>query len=82
MAYEIFDGPDMIGQLFGKGEGVTYETGDALPQRVIETLDMIGFAGVLRDGFVLRRWNDPGVDGILIGIERRLLAVHRRESGP
>ena len=82
MAYEVFDGTDMIGQLFGKGQGVTDEAGDTLPQRVIETLDMIGFAGVLRDGFVLRRGNDPGVDRILIRIEGRLLAVHRRQIGP
>ena len=41
MAYEVFDGTDMIGQLFGEGQGVPDEAGDALPQRVIETLDMI-----------------------------------------
>jgi hypothetical protein len=82
MAYEIFDGTDMIGEFFGKGQGVTYETGDALPQRVIETLDMIGFPGVLRDGFVLCRRNDPCVDGIWIGIERRLLTVPRRQIRP
>jgi len=55
MAYEVFDDTDMIGELFGKGQGVAYETGDALSQRVIETLDMIDFPGVLRDGFVLGR---------------------------
>jgi hypothetical protein len=43
MAYEVFDGTNMIGQLFGKGQGVTDEAGDTLPQRVIETLNMIGF---------------------------------------
>ena len=54
MAYEVFDGTDMIGQLFGEGQGVPYEAGDVLPQRVIEPLDMISFPRVLRDGFVLR----------------------------
>ena len=48
----------MVRQLFGEGEGVTDEAGDALSQRVVETLDVVCFPRVLRDGFVLRRWND------------------------
>jgi hypothetical protein len=55
MADKILDGADMIGQLFGECQRVTYETGDALPQCVIETLDVIGFPGFLYDGFMLRR---------------------------
>ena len=82
MADEIFDGTDMVRQLFREGESVTDEAGDALPHGVIEALDMIGFAGVLRDGFMLRCGNDPGVDRVLIRIECRLLAVHRRQIGP
>ena len=71
MADEVFDSTDMVRQLFREGQSVTDEAGDALPQRVIEALAMIGFAGVLRNGFVLRRRNNPGVDRILIRIERR-----------
>ena len=82
MAYEIFDGTDVVRQLFREDESVTDEAGDALPHGVIEALDMIRFAGVLRDGFVLCRRNDPGVDRILIGIECRLLTVHRRQIRP
>ena len=82
MADEVFDGADMVRQLLREGQRVTDEAGDALPQRVIEALNMIGFAGVLCDGFVLRRGNDPGVDRILIRIEGRLRAVHRRQIGP
>src|SRR6516164_4534515 len=82
MAYEIFDGTDVVRQLFREGESVTDEAGDALPQRVIAALDMVGFAGVLRNGFVLCRRNDPGVDRILIYIECRLLTVHRRQIRP
>ena len=59
MAYEVFDGTDMIHQLFGEGEGVTDETGDTLAQRVVETLTVVGFPRVLRDGLVLRHRNDP-----------------------
>jgi hypothetical protein len=62
MAYEIFDGTYVVRQLFREGERVTDEAGDALPHGIIEALDMIGFAGVLRDGFVLCRRNDPSVD--------------------
>ena len=82
MAEEVFDGTDVVRQVFREGQRVTDEAGDALPHGVIEALDMIGFAGVLRDGFVLCRRNDPGVDCILIRIECRLLAVHRRQIGP
>ena len=66
MADEVFDGTNRIGQLFTEGQSVTNETGDALPQRVVKTLNVIGFPGVLRDGFVLRCRNDPCVDGILV----------------
>ena len=54
MAYEVFDGPGMVHQLFGEGQSVPDETGDAPPHRVAETLDVVGFPRVLRDGLVLR----------------------------
>ena len=54
MTDEVFDSTDMVRQLFREGQSVTDEAGNALPQRVIEALNMIGFPGVLRDGFVLR----------------------------
>ena len=69
-------------QLFGEYEGITDETGDALSSCVIEALDVIGFPGVLRDGFVLRCRNGPGVDGILVGREHCLVSVDRRKIGP
>src|SRR4029434_2278785 len=92
MADEVFNGTDMVRQLLREGQSVTDEAGDALPHCVIEALNMTGFSGGvcdglwfargLCDGFVLRRGNDPGVDRILIRIECRLLAVHRRKIGP
>jgi len=42
MADEVFDSTDMVRQLFREGQRVTDEAGDALPQRVVEALDMIG----------------------------------------
>ena len=68
MAYAVFDSADMMGQLFGKGQGGTDEAGDTLPQRVMETLDMIGFPRVLRDRLVLHRRNAPLINGVLSGI--------------
>src|SRR5712691_11059694 len=82
MAYEVFDGTDRIGECFGKGQGVAYETGDALPQCVIAPLAMIGFPGVLRDGLVLCRRHDPGVDETVHRRDRRLLTVPRRQMRP
>ena len=82
MAYEIFDGTDMVRQLFGEGQGVTDEARDALPHRIVKPLNVIGFAGFFGDGFMLCRRNDPGVDGILIRRERRLLAVCCRYIRP
>ena len=43
MADVVVDGPEMIGQLFGKGQRLPHQTGDALPQGVIETLDVVSF---------------------------------------
>jgi hypothetical protein len=72
----------MIGQLFGERQRVTYETGDALPQGVIEALDVVCLPGVLRDGFVLRSRNDAFLGVILIRMECRLLAIYFRNVGP
>ena len=42
---EKFNGPDMVGELLGKGQRVADQPGHALPQRVVEPFDVIGFAG-------------------------------------
>jgi hypothetical protein len=54
MAYEVFDGTDMLGQLFGEGQRITHQPRDSLAERMIETLNVIGVARLLCDGFVLR----------------------------
>jgi hypothetical protein len=53
IAYEVFDGPDLVRQLLGEGQSVPDETGDALPHRVVEMLDVAGFPRLLRDGLML-----------------------------
>ena len=53
-----------------------------LPQGVVEAFNVIGFAGLLRNGFVLLRRNHPRIGFILIRMERGLLTVSRRDIGP
>jgi hypothetical protein len=38
------NGPDMVGELLGKGQRVANQPGYALPQCIVETFDVIGFA--------------------------------------
>src|SRR5215831_8021503 len=49
---------------------------------MIKTLDMIGFAGFLRDSPMLLRRNHPFIDVILVRMERCLFPVHSRHIGP
>ena len=68
MADEIFDGTDVVRQIFREGQNVADEAGDALPHGVMEALDMMSFAGVLRNGLTLpiSEWlllDSRGVDG-------------------
>src|SRR5215470_13301181 len=82
MADKVFDGTDRVRQLFRAGQSVTDEAGEALSSRVVKTLNVIRFPGGLRDGLLLCRGNDPGVDRSLSGREHRLLTVHRRQIRP
>src|SRR5262247_1750563 len=41
-------------QLFGERKGLAHQAGHALSQGIVEALDVIGFARVLRDGAMLR----------------------------
>jgi hypothetical protein len=82
VADEELDGPDMVGELLGKGQRVADQPGHALPQRVVETFDVIGFARQLADGFVLRRRNHFLIHHILIRVKRGVLTVRLRNLGP
>jgi hypothetical protein len=82
MAEKELNGADVVGQLFGKRQRVAYQTGDTRPSRVIEALDVIGFAGFLRDGTVLRCWDHALIDGILVGMKQCLFPVHQGDLGP
>ena len=61
MADEEFDGPDVILDLLGEGQCIADEARKALPQSVVEALDVIGFPCLLRDRFVALRRNDAAV---------------------
>jgi hypothetical protein len=82
VADEILDRTDVMGQFLGERQRFSDQTRDALSQRVIEALDIIGFPGMLRDGFVSLRRNDTAIGVVLICMECGLLTVHRRDLGP
>jgi hypothetical protein len=44
VADEELDGTDMVREFLGKRQRLTHQTGDALTQRVVETLDVIGLS--------------------------------------
>jgi hypothetical protein len=67
---------------FWRTKRLTHQTGHALPQRVIEAFDVIGFPSVLRDGFVLGWWNHILVGLVLIRMEYNLLAASHGDIGP
>jgi hypothetical protein len=82
VADEIRDGPDMVGQLFGKRQGCAHETRNAWSQGVVEAFDVMRVAGFLRHGFMLDWWNHALVGFVLIHMEPGLLTVHQRHLGP
>ncbi len=57
--------PDVVLDLLGEGHRVADEAGEALPQGIVEALDMVGFPCFLRDGFVALRRDDAVVHVIL-----------------
>ena len=52
VAYEVFDGSNVIGQRLGKRQRTAYQTRHPLPQGVVEPLDVIGLARFFVDGSV------------------------------
>ena len=82
MADEELDGTDMVREFVGKRQRLTYQAGNALSQRVVEALDVIGFAGQLADRPVLRCGNHPFVYHVLIGVKRGVLPLRFRNLRP
>jgi hypothetical protein len=82
VADAILDGPEVLGQFLGERYRVTDQTRDALPQRAMEALEVMGFAGMLRDGLVPLCRNHSGIGVVLIRTECGLRTVHPRDLGP
>jgi hypothetical protein len=59
VADEILDGTDVMGRFLGDRQCFTNQTREALPQRVIKALNVIGFSSFFRDGFMPLCRNDP-----------------------
>ena len=75
MADEIPDCSDVMLDFLGKRQSCTHQPGDALTERIVKPLDVIGFTRLLRDGFVLLGWDHAFVNFVLIRIEGGLLTV-------
>ena len=52
MTNEELDGTDVVLDLLGESQRVADETRQALPQGIVEALNVVGFLGFLRDGLV------------------------------
>ena len=82
VADEILDGPEMVGQLFGKRQGFAHETRNAWSQGVVEAFDVMRFAGFLRHGCMLGWWNHALVGFVWIRMAPGRLTVHQGHLGP
>jgi len=72
----------MTGELFGEGQLLAYQTGNALPQRIVEALDRVRFTHYFADRSMRRRGNHPCVYHALIGVKRGMLTVRLRNLRP
>ena len=66
----------MIGEFLGERERGTHQPRDPLPQRAVESLDVISLTGQLGDRTGLGGGNDARVRGLVIRREDRLLLIH------
>src|SRR5262249_7845000 len=81
-ADEEFDGTDMVFYLLGEGQCIADEARKALPQRVVESFDMIGFPRCLRDGFVALRRNDAVVHFRLVSVKDGAFLIDFGDRAP
>jgi hypothetical protein len=82
VADEILDRTDVMGRFLGEGQRFADQTTGALSQHVMKALVIIGFPGMLRDGFVSLRRNHIAIGVVLICMECDLLTIHQRDLGP
>jgi hypothetical protein len=82
VADEISYGTNVVGQFLGERQRFAYETGQTLPQRVVEACNVMGFPGLFRDRLVPLRRDHAFVGLILIGVKPGLLAIRHRDLSP
>jgi hypothetical protein len=75
-------GADMVGELLREGQRLAHQTGHVLAQRVVETLEVIGFPRERVDRAVLCRGHHLFIHHILIRVKRGVLTVGLRNLGP
>ena len=75
VADETLDRTDVIGQLLGEGKRLSDQTRDALSQRAVKPLDMVGDASLLVDEEMLLFGDHTLVRTPAIGIEGSMLTV-------
>lgn len=72
----------MAFQFFGKRKGFTHESGDPLPDRVVETFDIIRHSAILSDGTVTFGREDSFVSPPKIGVNNGALTICGRKRFP
>src|SRR5215475_8726238 len=68
--------------LLGEGQGIADKARKALPQRVVEALDVVGFPCLLRDRFVALRRHDTPVYFILVRVKCGLVLIDLGDRSP
>jgi hypothetical protein len=82
MANAVAKCPDVVFELLGKGQSITPEASDLLPERSVKALDGVGFPCFLGHGLVLGCWHDACVGSVLIREQCGLLTIHCRNVDP
>ena len=78
---EEFDSPEVILDLRGEGQCLADEARKALPQRVVEALDVVGFPCLLCDPFVALRRHDAIVYFIVVRVKRGVVLIDLGDRG-
>jgi hypothetical protein len=82
VADAIAYGTNVVGQFLGERHRFAYETGQTLPQRVVDAFDVSGVPGLFRNRLVPLRRHHASVGLLLIRVHPGLLAIRHRAIGP
>jgi hypothetical protein len=82
VAYDIGARADLIGEVFGAGQGLTHQMGHPLPWGGVTTLAVGGCAAQVASSVGRGGGHDTGVPHLLSGVKDRRLAIHHRPLRP